>query len=121
MDSSPPPTPPVTLIEEGIARMTLEETRESRDFATSPGRSVKQHSVRDKGKDDTGHLPYAISFSLQEREPSSNVETAALMEGQNDAQQQDRELPFNPLLLQCEVYLTSEELIAVKHNRSREQ
>ena len=43
------------------------------------------------------------------------------MEGQNDAQQQDRELPFNPSLLQCEVYLKSEEVIAVKHNRRREQ
>ena len=121
MDSSPPPEPPVTLIEEGMARMTLGETKERRDFARSPGRSVRQHSVRDKGKEDTGHLPYAISFSLQEREPSSNVETTALMEGQNDAQQQDRELPFNPSLLQCEVYLKSEEVIAVKHNRSREQ
>ena len=94
MDSSPPPKPPVTLIEEGIARMTLEETRDMRDFATSLGRSVRQHSVRDKNKEDTGHLYYAISFSLQEREPSSNVETTALMEGQNDAQQQDLELPF---------------------------
>ena len=43
------------------------------------------------------------------------------MEGQNDAQKQDRELPFNPSLLQCEVYLKSEEVIAVKHNRRREQ
>ena len=59
VDSSPPPKPPVTLIEEGIARMTLEETRERRGFATSPGRSVRQHSVRDKGKEDTCHLPYA--------------------------------------------------------------
>ena len=59
MDSSPPPKPPVTLIEEGIARMTLEETRERRGFATSPGRSVRQNSVRDKGKEDTCHLLYA--------------------------------------------------------------
>ena len=43
------------------------------------------------------------------------------MEGQNDAQQQDLELPFNPSLLQGEVYLKSEEVIAVKHNRRREQ
>ena len=63
MDSSPPPKLPVTLIEEGMARMTLEETREMNDFATSLGRSVRQHSVRDKSKEDTGHLPYAVSFS----------------------------------------------------------
>ena len=53
---------------------------------------------------------------------------------QNLAQQQDRESfrkkkrkkdglkePFNPSLLQCGVYLKSEEVIAVKHNRRREQ
>ena len=62
-----------------------------------------------------------MPFSLQEREPSSNVETIALMEGQNDAQKQDRELSFNQLLLQCGAYLKSEEMIAVKHNLRREQ
>ena len=89
MDSSPPPKSPVTLIEEGIAKMALEETREMRDFATSLGRSVRHHSVRDESKEDTGHLPYAITFSFQEREPSSKIETTAMMEGQNDAQQQE--------------------------------
>ena len=43
------------------------------------------------------------------------------MEGQNDAQKQDRELSFNQSLLQCEAYLKSEEVIAVKHNLRREQ
>ena len=105
MDSSPPPKPPVTLIEEGIAKMTLEETREMREFATSLRRSVRHHSVREKSKEDTGHLPYAITFSFQ---------TTALMEGQNDAQQQERELPS---LLQCEVYFKSKEVIAVKHKK----
>ena len=89
MDSSPPPKPPVTLIEEGIAKMALEETREMRDFATSLGRSVRHHSVRDESKEDTSHLPYAITFSFQEREPSSKIETTAMMEGQKDAQQQE--------------------------------
>ena len=58
IDSSPPPKPPVTLIEDRVARMTLEETGDMRDFATSLGRSVGQHSFRDK--EDTGHLPYAL-------------------------------------------------------------
>ena len=98
--------------------MTLEETREMRDFATSLGRSVRHHSVRDESKEDTGHLPYTITFFFQEREPSSKIETTALMEGQNDAQQQERELPS---LLQCEVHFKSKEVIAVKHNRRREQ
>ena len=55
---------PVSLVEDGIARMTLFETREMRDFATSLGRSIRQHSVRDKSKEDTGHLSYALAFCL---------------------------------------------------------
>ena len=43
------------------------------------------------------------------------------MEGQNDSQQQDQELPFNQSLLQCVAYLKTEEVIAVKHNLRREQ
>ena len=67
MDSTPPPKPPVSVVEDGIARLTLDETRELRDFATSLGRSVRQHSVRDKSKEGTGHLPYAMSCLLQPR------------------------------------------------------
>ena len=82
---------------------------------------MRHHSVRVESKEDTGHLPYAITFSIQEREPSSKIKTTALMKGENDAQQQERQLPFNPSLLQCEVYFKSKEVIAVKHNRRREQ
>lgn len=121
MNSAPPPKPPVSLVEDGIARLTLDETRELRDFATSLGRSVRQHSVRDKSKEDTGHLPYAISFSLQQREPGCNVATRILMEGQNARHQQDREPPLNRSLRQCEVFFEAEEIVAVKHNRRREQ
>ena len=71
-----------------------------------------------RAKKDTAHLPYAISFSLKEREPSSNVETNALMEGQNDAQQQDRELPFSSI--SSLYYFKSKQVIAVKLNRRRE-
>ncbi|CAH3140667.1 unnamed protein product, partial [Pocillopora meandrina] len=94
MDSSPPLKPPVTLIEKGIARMTLKETKDMREFATSLRRSVRQHS------------------------PSSNVETTALMEGQNDAQQQDREQPFSSI--SSIRYFKSKQVIAVKLNRRRE-
>ena len=57
----PPPNPPVSLVEDGIARTTLFETIEMRDFATSLGRSIRQHSVRDKSKEDTSHLPYNLA------------------------------------------------------------
>ena len=107
MDSPPPPKPPVSLVEGGIAKMTLDETREVRDFATSLGRSVRQHSVRDKSKEDTGYLPYAVSFSLQQLEPAFNVATRALMDGQS--------AESCPLI---DPYCS---LIAVRHNWRREQ
>ena len=58
MDSSPPLKPPVTLIEKGIARMTLKETKDMREFATSLRRSVRQHSVRDKS--EKRHCPSSL-------------------------------------------------------------
>ena len=56
-------------------------------------------------------MPYR--FPKKNVSLSFNVETTALVEGQKDAQQQDQELPFNPSLLQFEVYFKSEEVIAV--------
>ena len=56
-------------------------------------------------------MPYR--FPKKNVSLSSNVETTALVEGQKDAQQQDQELPFNPSLLQFEVYFKLEEVIAV--------
>ena len=58
MDSSPPLQPSVTLIEEGIARMTLKETKDMREFATSLRRSVRQHSVKDKS--EKRHCPSSL-------------------------------------------------------------
>ena len=48
------------------------------------GKSVRQHTVRDKSEEDTGHLPHPVSFSLKQREPGSNVLTSTLLEGQSD-------------------------------------
>ena len=61
--------------------MTLNEVKE---FGVSLGKSVRQHTVRDKSKEDTGHLPHPVSFSLQQSEPVSNVLTSTLLEGQSD-------------------------------------
>lgn len=65
--------------------MTLDDVKELKEFAVSFGK----HTVRDKSKEDTGHLPYPVSFSLQQREPGSNVLTSTLLEGQSDTQQMD--------------------------------
>ena len=65
IDCHPPPKPPISVLEDKLQKLTLNETRELRDFAVSFGKSVRQHTVRDKSKEDTGHLPYPVSFSLQ--------------------------------------------------------
>ena len=66
-DCHPPPKPPISVLEDELQKLTLKETRELRDFAVSFGKSVRQHTVRDKSKEDTGHLPYPVSFSLQKQ------------------------------------------------------
>ena len=63
MNSSPPPKPPISLIEDGMEKLTLDDVKELKEFAVSFGKSVRQHTVRDKSKEDTGHLPYPVSFS----------------------------------------------------------
>lgn len=86
------------------------------------GKSVRQHTVRDKSKVDTGHLPYPVSFSLQHREPGSNVLTSTLSEGQSDTQQMDQEdVLCRHTVLQCDILFKAEEIVAVKHGRQREQ
>ena len=78
MNSSPPPKPLISLIEEGMEKLTLDDVKELTEFAVSFGKSVRQHTVRDKSEEDTGHLPYPVSFSLQQREPGSNFLTSTL-------------------------------------------
>ena len=40
MNSSPPPKPPISLIEDEMENLTLDETKELREFAMSFGKSV---------------------------------------------------------------------------------
>ena len=67
-----------------MEELTLDDVKELTEFAVFFGKSVRQHTVRDKSEEDTGHLPHPVSFSLKQREPGSNVLTSTLLEGQSD-------------------------------------
>ena len=58
-----------------MERLTLEDKRQLREFSSTFGASVswRQHTVRDKSKEENGCLPYAVSLDLQQREPGSTV------------------------------------------------
>ena len=45
--------------------LTLEHKRQLREFSSTFGASVRQHTVRDKSKEETGCSPYAVSLYLQ--------------------------------------------------------
>ena len=115
LDSPPPPKPSISLIEDQMEKLSLSDTNELREFASSFGKSVRQHTVRDKSKEDTGQLPYAIPFSLQQREPGSNVTTSTLLQG--DTQQ----VLCQQSVLHCEILFKAGEVVAVKHGRRREK
>ena len=79
IDASPPPISHVLQLETAMEKLSLEDKQQLREFATTLGKSVRQHTARDKSKEDTGHLPYQISFCIQPREPGSTVTTASLL------------------------------------------
>ena len=56
-----------------MERLTSEDKRQPREVSSTFGASVRQHTVRDKSKEETGCLPYAVSLDLQQREPGSTV------------------------------------------------
>lgn len=58
-------------------------------------------------------MPYAIPFSLQQREPGSNVTTSTLLQG--DTQQ----VLCQQSVLHCEILFKAGEVVAVKHDRRR--
>ena len=44
--------------------LSLNDKQQLRAFATTFGKSTRQHTVPDKSREDTGHLPYQISFFI---------------------------------------------------------
>jgi len=45
-----------------MEQLSLEDKRQLREFSSTFGASVRQHTVREKGKEETGCLPYAVSL-----------------------------------------------------------
>ena len=102
-----------------MEKLSLDDKQQFREFAHVSGKSTSQHTVRDKRKEDTGHLPYKISFCTQPREPGSTVTTASLLGGQNPT---EYHRPGNQQShLQYQVLFCAQEVLAVKHARHREQ
>ena len=101
----------------GIVRLYYKQ--QLREFVNTFGKSTRQHAIRDKSKEDTGHLPNQISFCTQSREPGSEVTTTWLLGGPNPAENHG---PCNQQShLQYEVLFSSQEVLAVKYTRRREQ
>ncbi|KAL9958850.1 hypothetical protein ACROYT_G035920, partial [Oculina patagonica] len=119
IDACPPPISQVLHLETAMEKLSLEDKQQLREFATTFGKSVRQHTVRDKSKEDTGHLPYQISFCTQQREPGSTVTTASLL---GELNPEENNGPRNQQThVQYEVLFHAQEVLAVKHARRREQ
>ena len=56
-----------------MERLTSEDKRQPREVSSTFGASVRQHTVRDKSKEETGCLPYAVSLDLQRRDPATHL------------------------------------------------
>ena len=101
-----------------MERLTLEDKRQLREFSSTFDASVRQHTVREKSKEETGCLPYAVSLDLQRREPGSTVPHTSFL-----GESASSEATDNPLTvqLQHEVLFATRDVVAVKHARRREQ
>lgn len=90
------------------------------DFASAFGRSVRQHTVRDKSKEETGQLPYHVSFTLQLRDPGIDVPTNLLAVRREHNSAQDL-VQQQSHFVHCKVLFKANELVAIKHGRKKEQ
>ena len=98
--------------------LTLQDKRQLREFSSTFGASVRQHTVRDNSKEETGWLPYAVSLDLRRRERGSTVlHTSFLGESASS------ETTDNPptMQLKYEALFATRDVVAVKHARRREQ
>ena len=93
----------------------LEDKKQLRKFTASYGQSVRQHTIRDKSKENTGCFPYAVSFNEEAREPGSpfSISTLSTLIGK-PARQRQEEHPA------CSVYFAVDDVVAIKHARKRE-
>ena len=118
IDASPPPISHELQLETAMEKLSLEDKQQLREFATTFGKRVRHHTVRDKSKEDTGYLPYQISFCIQPREPGSTVTTASLLGEPNP--EENNGLRNQQTHLQYEVLFYTQEVLAVKHARLKD-
>lgn len=67
IDSCPLPTSKSNKWKK-VAELNSEDIQRLRDFAISYGKSVRQHTVRDKSKEESGCLPYAVSLNVNRQD-----------------------------------------------------
>ena len=80
-------------------------------------RRVHQHVVRAKTKEETGHLPYELSFRVQAETMLGN-EVATLVLATNDADETDG--TGTNSTQGCETIFQKGEVLAIKHDKRRE-
>ena len=76
IDAFPPTN--IEEVQQEFAKLCLEDKKQLCEFTASYGESVRQHTVRDKSKENTDCLPYAVSFNEEAREPGSPFSISTL-------------------------------------------
>ena len=93
-------------------------------FSGVYGQSVCQHSVREKTKGETSHLPYEVSFRLQAVESGGEVRTESIAtRGGNDVLEETNYIDVPEVLqsvpMSCDVLFCKGDKVAVKHATKR--
>ena len=114
IDACPPTN--IEEVQKEFAKLCLEDKKQLREFTASYGQSVGQHTVRDKSKENTGCLPYTLSFNEEAREPwpPFSISTLSTLIGELARQRQED----NPVY---SVYFVVDDVVADKHARKRER
>ena len=108
--ASPPTNVQVLHLETAMEKLSLDDKQQFREFTTTFGKSARQHTVRYKRKEDTGHSSYPILFCTQPRELGSTVTTASLLgelnpAGNHGPRNQQAHLPYATPSLNLRSYI----------------
>ena len=113
IDACPPTN--IEEVQQELAKLCLEDKKQLREFTTSYGQSVRQHTVREKRKENTGCLPYAVSFNEEAREPGSpfSISTLSTLIGKPARQRQEDHPAYS-------VSFAVDDVVVIKHARKRD-
>ena len=107
--------PPTNIedVQQEFAKLCLEDKKQLREFTTSYGQSVRQHTVREKSKENTGCLPFAVTFNEEAREPGSpfSISTLSTLIGKPARQRQEDHPAYS-------VYFAVDDVVVIKHVRN---